>query len=128
MKSKDRHARRTDHPPTERAGIPDIKVLLDSRDWHSLRRALAALHPADVAELTDVVAGDEEAILFRLLGRRKGEVFAYLGPERQRRIIRDINPDQLGRIVGQMSPDDRTRLLELLPPQVAHALLGRLPP
>jgi magnesium transporter len=105
-----------------------IKTLLASRDWHAVRRVLAELHAADIAELIDVFEEEEEAILFRLLGRRKGEVFAYLGPEQQRRIIRGSDPQQLSRMVTQMSPDDRTRVLEELPAPVAHTLLGRLPP
>jgi magnesium transporter len=111
----------------EHAQVGHLKTLLVSREWHALRRSLAEMHPADVAELIDHFEEDEEAILFRLLGRRKGEVFAYLGPEQQRRIIHNSNPEQLGRMVGQMSPDDRTRVLEELPVPVAHALLGRLP-
>lgn len=112
----------------DHAETAHIKTLLASRDWHGVRRILADLHAADVAELIDVFEEDEEAILFRLLGRRKGEVFAYLGPEQQRRIIRGSDPEQLGRMVAQMSPDDRTRVLEELPRPVAHTLLGRLPP
>jgi magnesium transporter len=111
----------------EHSQIALLKTLLASREWHALRRSLAEMHPADVAELIDPFEEEEEAILFRLLGRRKGEVFAYLGPEQQRRIIHNSNPEQLGRMVGQMSPDDRTRVLEELPIPVAHALLGRLP-
>src|SRR5947207_11650726 len=105
-----------------------IKTLIGSRDWHGVRRTLAELHAADIAELIDAFEEEEEAILFRLLGRRKGEVFAYLGPEQQRRIIRGSDPQQLSRMVTQMSPDDRTRVLEELPTPVAHTLLGRLPP
>jgi magnesium transporter len=101
---------------------------LRSRQWHPLRRALAVLHPADAAELLGSTRGNDEAIVLRLLGRRRGLVFAYLPPERQRRILRSVAPEQLAGMVGQMPPDDRTRLLEMLPPPVAHALLGRLPP
>jgi magnesium transporter len=111
----------------EHAQTAHLKTLLASHSWHELRRALAEMHPADIAELIDHFEEDEEAILFRLLGRRKGEVFAYLGPEQQRRILHNTDPEQLGRMVGQMSPDDRTRVLEELPVPVAHALLGRLP-
>jgi magnesium transporter len=111
----------------EHTQIAHLRTLLASRSWHALRRSLAEMHPADVAELIGHFEEEEETILFRLLGRRKGEVFAYLGPEQQRRIIHNSNPEQLGRMVGQMSPDDRTRVLGELPVPVAHALLGRLP-
>jgi magnesium transporter len=112
----------------EHKRVVKLKTLLDSRAWHDLRHALAEEHPADLAELIELSTGDEEAILLRLLGRGKGEVFAYLGPKHQRRILQETGPDRLARIIGQMTPDDRTRILEELPPPVAHALLGRLRP
>jgi magnesium transporter len=113
----------------EHSHLAEHRTLLESRAWHDLRHTLADEHPADVAELLSMIGSEEEeAILFRLLGRRKGEVFAYLGPEHQRRILRNTEPELLARMIGQMTPDDRTRILEQLPPAVAHALLGRLLP
>ena len=106
----------------------DLLELLRAGDWHALRRALAKLHPADVAELLDSVDTDEEMVLFRLAGRSKVEVFPYLAPQRQLRILRTLEPEQLSSMVAQMPADDRTRLLEALPDDVKHTLLGRLPP
>ena len=112
----------------EHPRVVRIKALLEARAWYDLRRELADQHPADLAELIGFFADEEEAVLFRLLGRRKGEVFAYLSADQQRRILRNTEPEQLARMIGQMTPDDRTRILGELPPPVAHALLGRLPP
>jgi magnesium transporter len=112
----------------EHTRLLEIKTLLDSKAWYALAHVLAEEHPADIAELVGELGFDEEVVIFRLLGKRRGDVFAYLGPEHQRRILRETRPEQLARIVGQMTPDDRTRVLESLPPPVTHALLGRLPP
>jgi magnesium transporter len=112
----------------ERRTIDEFVELLRSHRWHSLRRALATLHPADIAELISSVAANDEAVLFRLVGRRRSDVFAYLPPQRQHRIIRSVAPEQLAEMVSHMRPDDRTRLLGELPVDVGHALLGRLPP
>jgi magnesium transporter len=112
----------------EHTRVGELKTLLASRDWHALRRALAELHPADAAEVIGFFEAEEAVVLFRLLGRHKAEVFAYLAPDQQQHVIRNTDPAQLARMVGQMSPDDRTRVLEELPATVAHALLGRLPP
>jgi magnesium transporter len=105
----------------------ELKRLLDERRWFPLRRGLAELHPADVADFVNRLNRAEEAIVLRLLGRRKGEVFGYLPEDRQERALGLISPEDLDALIAGMSPDDRTRLLEMLPTEVAHALLGRLP-
>ena len=105
----------------------ELKALLEERRWYPLRRRLAELHPADVAEFVTRLNRAQEAIVLRLLGRRKGEVFGYLPADRQERALDDISPEDLDALIAGMSPDDRTRLLEMLPTEVAHALLSRLP-
>ena len=105
-----------------------LSDLLRARRWHALGGLLSGVHPADAAELIAPLDPDAERIVLRLLGSRKGDVFAYLGPTRQLRVLRAIAPEQLAQVVGQMRPDDRTRLLGILPQAITHALLGRLPP
>jgi len=105
----------------------ELETLLQDRRWYAIRRKVAEMHPADVAEQMAHLGPQEEGLLLRLAGPRKGEVFAYLKPKQQQRILRNAVPEQLDALVGQMPPDDRTRLLEKLPTDVAHALLGRLP-
>ena len=105
----------------------ELAMLLQARQWYPLRQRLKAMHPADVAEQLATLGPEEEGLILRLAGPRKGEVFAYLKPRQQQRILRRAAPEQLDALVGQMPPDDRTRLLEKLPIDVAHALLGRLP-
>lgn len=105
-----------------------LTELIASRRWLALGHLLVQVHPADGAELMSQLSPEKELIIVRLLGKRMGEVFAYLTPSQQRRLIRSVAPEQLDLVVGQMQPDDRTRLLGILPMDVAHALLGRLPP
>lgn len=105
----------------------DMVDLLASRRWLAMGHCLAEMHPADVAEWITRLTPAEAPVILRLLGRRKGEVFAYLDPILQRRILRLAAPEQLGQVLAQMQPDDRTRLLAILPREVAHSILGRLP-
>lgn len=104
-----------------------LAELMKTRRWHALGHLLMTVHPADASELMSGLPPEEETIVIRLLGRRMGEVFAYLRPPHQRRLIRSVSPEQLDLMVGHMAPDDRTRLLAMMPADVAHALLGRLP-
>ncbi len=98
------------------------------RNWHPLRRAMAELHSADIAELLLRFSGDEFNILFRLVGRRKADVFSYFPVDLQRRLVRETEPNQLALLVSQMQPDDRARLISELPRETSNIILGRLPP
>lgn len=111
---------------------PDFKTrmaaLIERRDWHALRREIADLHSADIAELLGHFEGDEFNILFRLVGKRKADVFSYFPVERQKELIRETEPAQLSLLVSQMQPDDRARLISVLPRETSNIILARLPP
>ena len=98
------------------------------REWHALRREIADLHSADIAELLGQFEGDEFNILFRLVGKRKADVFSYFPVERQKELIRETEPAQLSLLVSQMQPDDRARLISVLPRETSNIILARLPP
>lgn len=111
---------------------PDFKTriasLIEGRQWHALRREIADLHSADIAELLGGFEGDEFNILFRLVGKRKADVFSYFEVDRQTELIRETEPAQLSLLVSQMQPDDRARLISVLPRETSNIILARLPP
>lgn len=107
--------------------IKRIEDRIEAREWHALRREIADLHSADIADLLVEFEGDAFSILFRLLGRRKADVFSYLPEERQERLISETEPRQLALLVSQMQPDDRARLISNLPRETSNIILARLP-
>ena len=113
------------------AADPELKERmarsLERREWHALRREIADLHSADIAELLGQFEGDEFNILFRLVGKRKADGFSYFPVERQKRLIRETEPKQLALLVSQMQPDDRARLISVLPRETSNIILARLP-
>ena len=98
-----------------------------AREWHALRREIADFHSADIAELLSRFTGDEFTILFRLLGRRKADVFSYFDEERQTNLIKETEGAQLSQLVSHMQPDDRARLIGILPRETSSIILARLP-
>ena len=74
---------------------PRIADAIARRAWHALRREIADLHSADIAELLGQFEGDEFNVLFRLVGKRKADVFSYFPVERQKTLIRETEPAQL---------------------------------
>jgi magnesium transporter len=103
---------------------PEIKELIDDRNFAALREAFTDWAPADVSECLTELPEDEQAVVFRLLPHVQAtEVFEYLEPEAQEKMLKAMGHADAARILNDMSPDDRTALLEELPgTAVAHML------
>ena len=108
---------------------PEIKELIDSRNFSALREVLAGFSPADLAELLTDVPEEDQAIVFRLLPHDQAtEVLEYLEPDAQHAVIHAMGREAAAKILNDMSPDDRTALLEELPGAAVAQLLTLLSP
>ncbi len=109
--------------------IPEIKSLIDARDFNALRALFSEWPPADVAEVILDMAEDDQCIIFRVLPHAlAADVFEYLDVEAQQKLLRAMAHEQVVGILNEMSPDDRTALLEELPSAAARQLIRLLTP
>ena len=108
---------------------PELKEMIQRRDFAQLRDILCNFLAADIAEIfVDLQPGDE-AVLLRLLPREMAaEVFEYLPLEDQEKLLHALGSEQVAQILNDISPDDRTRLLEELPAAATQKLLSLLSP
>jgi magnesium transporter len=108
---------------------PEIKSLIDARNFSALREVFREFPPADVAEVILDIPEDEQVIIFRVLPHDlAADVFEYLGIEEQQKLLRAMAHEQVVAILNEMSPDDRTALLEELPSAAARQLIRLLTP
>ena len=108
---------------------PEIKTLIDERDFNGLRDLFKEWPPADVAEVILDLPEDEQVIIFRVLpATLAADVFEYIGIEEQQNLLRAMAHEQVVGILNEMSPDDRTALLEELPSEAARQLIKLLTP
>ena len=108
---------------------PEIKALIDARDFNGLRELFKEWPPADVAEIILDLPEDEQVIIFRVLpAALAADVFEYIGVEEQQNFLRAMAHEQVVAILNEMSPDDRTALLEELPSEAARKLIKLLTP
>ena len=108
---------------------PEIKSLIDSRNFSALREVFSDWPPADVAEVILDMPENEQVIIFRVLPHDlAADVFEYLDVEAQQQLLRGMAHEQVVGILNEMSPDDRTALLEELPSAVARQLIRLLTP
>ncbi|MBA3833092.1 MAG: magnesium transporter [Chthoniobacterales bacterium] len=110
---------------------PEIKSLIDARNFSALRELFSEMPPVDVAEIILDLPEDEQVIIFRILPHAlAADVFEYLDVdvEAQQQLLRGMAHEQVVAILNEMSPDDRTALLEELPSAAARQLIRLLTP
>src|SRR5262252_7358862 len=108
---------------------PEIKSLIDARNFGGLREVFCDWPPADVADVILDLPEDEQVIIFRVLpAALAADVFEYIGIEEQQKLLRAMAHEQVVAILNEMSPDDRTALLEELPSAAARQLIRLLTP
>jgi magnesium transporter len=108
---------------------PEIRSLIDARNFGALRELFTDWPKADVAEVILDLPEDEQVIIFRVLpAALAADVFEYIGIEEQQTLLRAMAHEQVGAILNEMSPDDRTALLEELPSAAARQLIRLLTP
>jgi magnesium transporter len=109
--------------------IPEIKTLIEARDFNALRELFKEWPPADLAEVILDMDENDRVIIFRVLPHvLAADVFEYLNVEAQQELLRAMAHEQVVAILNEMSPDDRTALLEEMPSAAARQLIRLLTP
>jgi magnesium transporter len=109
--------------------LPEIKSLIEARNFAAVRDLFREWPPADVAEVILDMDEDDQVIIFRLLPHAlAADVFEYLDFDAQQKLLRGMAHEQVVAILNEMSPDDRTALLEELPSAAARQLIRLLTP
>src|SRR5437762_5901068 len=109
--------------------IPEIRSLIEARDFAGLRELFSEWPPADVAEVIVDMPEDDRVIIFRVLpAALAADVFEYLDVDAQQSLLHCMAHEQVVAILNEMSPDDRTALLEEMPSAAARQLIQLLTP
>ncbi len=109
--------------------IPEIRSLIEARNFAGLREIFRDWPRADVAEVILDLPADDRVIIFRVLpAALAADVFEYLDVEAQQELLRCMAHEQVAAILNEMSPDDRTALLEEMPSATTRQLIRLLTP
>ncbi len=108
---------------------PEIRSLIEARNFGAVREVFREWPPADVAEVILDLPDDEQVIIFRVLPHAlAADVFEYLDFDAQQKLLHAMAHEQVAAILNEMSPDDRTAFLEELPSAAARQLIRLLTP
>ncbi len=107
----------------------DIQDLVTGKNWSAIRDAIANWPAPEIADLLLGLSKTDRAVVFRVLPRTiSSEVFAYLTPEQQNQLLKELTDEETRQLLAGLSPDDRTALLEELPGRASQKLLNLLSP
>ncbi len=108
---------------------PEIRNLIEARNFGALREVFHEWPPADVAEVILDLPDDEQVIIFRVLPHAlAADVFEDFDFDAQQKLLPAMAHEQVVAILNEMSPDDRTAFLEELPSAAARQLIRLLTP
>jgi magnesium transporter len=99
--------------------LPEIKELINNKDFNGLKLFLKDTHSMDLAEGWRRLEPTEKIIVFRLLGTKKAvEVFENLRLPEQTHILNNLESAEVAQVVNQMAPDEKADLFKELPAKV----------
>ena len=107
----------------------ELKELLESKRYKTLRERLIESEPAEIADLLASIPTDSEVIAFRLLPKDLAvEVFDHMDGAQQNELLKSFSDAAARNLLEAMPPDDRAELLDEIPAMVARRLLQILSP
>jgi len=111
-------------PALDESYLERFRDLLAEGRRGQLARALADLHPSDVADLFDAFDAEEQVRLFSLLSRdAAADVLVELDRETREDLIDHIRPDDLRQALAELEPDEAADVIgEMDPDEAARAL------
>jgi magnesium transporter len=102
---------------------------VEAGDDETARRMVEPLHPADVADLIELAAGDErEGLVKALAGIVGPDVLAEMNDYVREDLLDEMEPQQVADIAGQLETDDAVALIEDLDRADQQAVLRAMEP
>ena len=109
--------------------MEEIKELLETKQYTTLRQRLTELNDADIAAVMEDLSEEDILKVFRILPKSTAaDVFSYLEVEHQQMIITSLSEKDAANIINNMMADDATDLFEEMPANIVKRLLANVDP
>ena len=106
-----------------------LQELLERRDYHALRSALAQENEVDIAEFVEGLSQEQTLLVFRMLPKElAAQVFSNFSSDTQQLIIQSATDQEVAAIVEDLYVDDAVDMLEELPANVVKRVLKNARP
>ena len=107
--------------------LPELKELLEAKEFDVLKEIFEDLHPAEIAEQISALEPEEVWQIIELFDKsRRAEIFSFLDLELQVEIAEIIERSKLVDLLTEMSSDDRVDLFKKFPEEKQELILPLL--
>jgi magnesium transporter len=109
--------------------VDEVLEKLEAGDAEGARSLVEPLHPADIADLFELVDRDERrALAAALADLLDGDVLAEMNEWVREELIDELEPHQVAEIAGELETDDAVALIEDMEEEEQRAVLRALDP
>ena len=109
--------------------VDEVLEKLEAGDDEGARALVEPLHPADIADLFELVDRDERrALAAALADLLDGDVLAEMNEWVREELIDELEPHQVAEIAGELETDDAVALIEDMEEEEQRAVLRALDP
>ncbi|MBM3306662.1 MAG: magnesium transporter, partial [Candidatus Aminicenantes bacterium] len=104
--------------------LPELREILETKDYKELQEFCESVHPAVIAELISGLTCEELwTVLRNITPALRVEIFSHLDESLQVEIARTLRRDDLAGLLADMSHDDRADLFKKIPRSLREAVL-----
>ncbi len=109
--------------------VRSVSHALEEGDDARVYELVESLHPADIADLFELLERDKRAPLARAISDlMTGEVISELNDYVRDDMVEDLPPETVAEIADQLETDDAVQLIEDLEPSEQAAILAEMEP
>jgi len=109
--------------------IRRVTEALDADDQETVYNLVEPLHPADVADLFELIGPDYRVDLARAINDLLGsEVISELNDYVRDDLVEELDPDEVAELAGEMETDDAVALIQDLDEEDQQAVLAEMEP
>jgi magnesium transporter len=109
--------------------VREVMARVEAGDSERARELVAALHPADVADLFELVdSGDRRALAAAIADELDGDVLAEMNDWVREELLDALEPHQVAEIAGELETDDAVAIIEDMEEEEQRAVLRALDP
>lgn len=117
----------SDHIKIDKEFIEQLKLLVDQGDEQSIQEKVGNMHPADIAEILDVVNMEEAKFIFRRLDDElASDVIVELDEDVREIFLKALSAKEIAEQIDNMDSDDAADIISELPLEKQQSVISQI--